>query len=259
LVIVRRVFNVARKWKIYDGPNPISAVDLPRVDNERTEVLTPEETARLWAVLDRWPSPDTANLIRFAYLTGLRRGEIFRLKWEDVDEERRTVTLRQPKGGTTVTIPISQPALDVLVLHRDVSPSKSPFVFPGRGGKQRTTITKAWERVRVAAGIPNFRFHGLRHNFASVMISSGVPLDVLREMLGHKHYRTTQRYAHFLPGPLRKAADLSADLLMPWADGDAAKPPQDDPDGGGADLPKPDQSDKVIPLPRRKNGTDNDG
>jgi integrase len=212
LILVRRLFNLAIKWKLYAGPNPVKAVDMPRVDNQKTEYLTDEELTRLHGVLDNWPFDDSAAFVKFALYTGLRRGELFKLTWDAVDFERGMVTLANPKGGKTITLPVSEAALDVL---RGLNRT-SPYVFPGKGGKQRTDFKGPWQRIRKAAGLPaDFRFHGLRHHFASALVSNGVDLAVVRELLTHKDAHTTQRYAHLQPGTVKAAALRSAELLRP--------------------------------------------
>jgi integrase len=210
LVIIRRLYNLARKWGLYDGKNPIESVSMPKLDNEKTEFLTDEELTRLLDTLATWPFKDTVAFIKFALFTGLRRGELFKLQWEDVDFERGLVTLRDPKSGKTENIPVSVQALDVLKA-LDVT---SPFVFPGKNGKQRVDFNGPWRRIREAAGLPEgFRFHGLRHHFASTLVSNGIDLLVVQKLLTHKDSKTTQRYAHLAPGALRDAALKSGDLL----------------------------------------------
>lgn len=218
LVIVRRLFNLAVKWNLYQGPNPIKSVEMPKVDNQVTEYLTDEELSRLMAVLDNWPFDDSAAFIKFALFTGLRRGELFKLKWEQIDFERGMLTITgstpmdSPKGGKTTTIPVSQPALDVLAgLNRS-----SDFVFPGKNGGQRTDFKGPWLRIRKAAELPgNFRFHGIRHHFASTLVSNGVDLAVVGKLLSHKQAQTTMRYAHLQPGALKSAAIRAGELLQP--------------------------------------------
>lgn len=151
-------------------------------------------------------------MVRFALFSGIRRGEICKLKWDDVDFERNMVTLRTPKGKKTVTIPISQEAIAVL---RSMDMT-SPFVFPGEDGRQRTSFKGPWQRIRKAAGLPgDFRFHGLRHHFASTLVSNGVDLGIVRELLTHMHVGTTERYAHFAPDAVKRAAEKSGELLTP--------------------------------------------
>ncbi len=212
LVLLNRLYNLARKWGLYDGKNPIDQVDVPRLDNRRTEFLSEEEAVRLLKVLEEWPCRESAAFVKFTLLTGLRRGELFKLTWDDVDFERGMVTLREPKGGKTQTIPVSPDALNVL---RELEVT-SNFVFPGKDGAQRTDFKGPWLRIRKAAGLPdNFRFHGLRHHFASTLVSAGYDLHLVQRLLTHKDSRTTQRYAHLSPGALKEAAVKSAELLRP--------------------------------------------
>jgi integrase len=212
LVIIRRLYNLARKWGLYDGKNPIESVSMPKLDNEKTEFLTDEELTRLLDTLETWPFKDTVAFIKFAIFTGLRRGELFKLQWDEVDFERGLVTLRDPKSGKTENIPVSVQALDVLK-SLDVT---SPFVFPGKNGRQRTNFNGPWRRIRQAAGLPEgFRFHGLRHHFASTLVSNGVDLVIVQRLLTHKDAKTTARYAHLAPGAIKDAALKSGELLTP--------------------------------------------
>jgi len=213
LVILRRLYNLARnKFGMYDGKSPMESVEMPRIDNQKTEFLTNEELTRLLDTLDTWPFRESAAFIKFALLTGLRRGEMFKLTWDDVDFERGMVTLRDPKGGKTENIPVSIEALDVL---KSIEVTSS-FVFPGKDGKQRVDFNGPWQRIRKAADLPEgFRLHGLRHHFASTLVSAGVDLLVVQKLLTHKDAKTTSRYSHLAPGAIRDAALKSGELLTP--------------------------------------------
>lgn len=209
LAILRRVYNVARKWNLYDGKSPVESVEMPRLDNQVTEYLNGDELARLHKALDNWLCRESAAFIRLALFTGFRKGELLRLTWDAVDFERGMVTLREPKGGKTQTIPISEPALEVLKGLERVS----PYVFPGPGGGQKTSFRKPWQKIKKAAGLPDkFRLHGLRHNFASYLVAE-CGLEVVGKLLTHKDYKTTQRYSHLAPGVLKEAAQRSGELL----------------------------------------------
>lgn len=214
LVLLKRLYNLAKRWGVFAGENPMDRVEVPKLDNLRTEFLTDEESGRLMKTLDTWPCRESAAFVKFTLYTGLRRSELFKLTWDAVDFGRSMITLREPKGGKTVTIPISSQALDVLT---GLEPA-SPYVFPGKGGQQRTDFKGPWLRIRQAAGLPeNFRFHGLRHHFASTLVSNGVDLIVVQSLLCHKDSRTTQRYAHLSPGAIMDAAQRSGRLLTPEA------------------------------------------
>jgi len=212
LVLLKRLYNLAKRWGVFDGENPLDRVEVPKLDNQRTEFFTDEETDRLMKTLDGWPCRESAAFVKFTLFTGMRRGELFKLTWGDVDLSRSMITLRAPKGGKTMTLPISSQALEVL---KGLAPT-STYVFPGKNGEQRTDFKGPWRRIRKAAGLPdNFRFHGLRHHFASTLVSNGVDLSVVQALLTHKDARTTQRDAHMQPGALRDAALKSGELLTP--------------------------------------------
>lgn len=177
-----------------------------------TEFLSDEKTERLLKVLDAWPFKQTAAFIRFAMFTGCRRGELFKMKWDDIDLDRKLLTLQAPKGGKIETIPLSDAALSAI---EDLA-RKSEYVFPGREGAMLTDFKGPWERVRKEAKIPaSFRFHGLRHLFASKLVSSGVDLYTVGRLLARKQAVTTQRYAHLSDEAMRRAVERSSEVITP--------------------------------------------
>ncbi|MGO9022530.1 MAG: tyrosine-type recombinase/integrase [Syntrophobacteraceae bacterium] len=209
LVLLRRLFNVARKWGMFQGQNPCSSVDMPKLDNQIVAYLLDEQRSNLLKVLDEWPCFESACFVRFAFFSGLRRSELFRLRWQDIDFQKGLVTL-VPKGGKTNTVPVSEEALNIL---RSIE-KKNDYVFPGKGGKQRVEFKLPWQRIRKKAELPkSFRFHDLRHNYASIMVSNGVDLATVGALLSHKQPSTTARYAHLMPDSVKKAALKSGELL----------------------------------------------
>jgi len=211
LELLERIVNFGVKKGLCPGLG--FKIEFPKVNNVRTEDLTPEQLSNLMAALDEDHDIQAANLMRMALLTGMRRGELFKLEWQDVDFDRGFIHIRTPKGGKDQTIPLNQAAREVLEHHPK---SDSPFVFPGRGGKQRTEIRRPIDRIRKAAGLPkDFRpLHGLRHTYASMLASSGqVDLYTLQKLLTHKTGAMTQRYAHLRDDTLRRASDLAGDLI----------------------------------------------
>jgi integrase len=212
LVLLNRLYNLAKLWRLYSGPNPMDHVEVPKLDNQKTEFLTDGELHQLLAVLKDWPFDDSAAFVKFALFTGFRRSELFKMQWSHLDFDRALVAFPDPKGKKTVTVPVSQQALEVLRgLHRT-----SEYCFPGKEGKQRVDFKGPWKRIREEAGLPaDFRFHGLRHNFASQLISSGVDLAVVGKLLSHKQAQTTMRYAHLRPDVVQAAAVKSGELLQP--------------------------------------------
>lgn len=150
-------------------------------------------------------------IVLLALNTGMRRGELFHLKWTDVNLRTGWVTVggSTAKNSQTRRLPLNKEALSVLVAWeaQTASNRRSPYVFPGVKDKPLTTITTAWRSVRAAAGLVDFNFHDLRHHFASRLVQSGVDLNTVRELLGHADIHMVLRYAHLAPGGLARAVE----------------------------------------------------
>ena len=213
LALLRRIIQFGCKKGLCRGPEFV--IQMPtKINNLRTEDLSDEDMARLMEALDQDPDIQAANMMRLVLCTGMRRSELFRLKWGDVDFERGHIHLRAPKGGRDAAIPLNASARAVLTNHPRTGDSE--FVFPGRGGTQRVEIRKAVNRIKKAAGLPDdFRpLHGLRHTFASMLASSGqVDLYTLQKLLTHKSPDMTARYAHLRDDALRRASELAGDIV----------------------------------------------
>jgi integrase len=126
--------------------------------------------------------------------------------------------LKSPKGRKTVSVPLNpiveQVIKNQLILRDEQFPGSS-FIFPGRWGTKRVDCSAAY-RIKAKAGLKKFRiFHGLRHHYAVMLANSGeFTLDMIGELLTHKSYEMTKRYAKFLPGSLKKAGDRAAELIQ---------------------------------------------
>jgi integrase len=133
--------------------------------------------------------------------TGLRRGELLRLQWHDVDLERRLLTVRgeDAKTGQTRHVPLNSEAAAVATVWKSISEADGHVFGSSDNSKPLSYIRKAWTGVLEAAGVVSFRFHDLRHTFASNLVMAGVDINTVRELLGHKSIAMTLRYAHFAP------------------------------------------------------------
>ncbi len=218
-------------WDVIEA-NPIAGVKRSKTDGSRSaRFLSVDEEARLRQALDDREERirrerDSANAWRderqyellsdlragaFAdYLkplvfvslhTGMRRGELFALTWQSVDlvAARITVHGATAKSGTTRHLPLNSEALAVLRGWYGQAADKAGLVFPGKDGAAFNNVRRSWEGVLAAAGITRFRWHDLRHSFASKLVMAGVDLNTVRELLGHSDYKMTQRYAHLAP------------------------------------------------------------
>lgn len=211
IVLLTRIFNVAEQWGIHNGQNPCKKVKKPSLNNEITEFLQEAELNRLLSVLETWPDRMQSSIILFCLYTGLRRGEIFNLTWKDVDTQRQKMLLRDPKGKLNQTLPLSDKAVDVLL--KVPQEYDSEYIFYSVNGNQRKTIRHGWDKIKTAADLPkSFRFHGLRHHFASSLVSAGTDLYTVQRLLCHKDSKTTQRYAHLADQTLRDAVNLADKL-----------------------------------------------
>ena len=210
--LLRRIINYGVNKQLCDGAS--FRIEMPRVNNIKTEDLTPKQLKKLLKAIEKDDHQQAGSMMLMALYTGLRRGELFRLEWRDIDQERGFIRIRNPKGGVDQTIPLNDAARNVLDNHP--KRKDSPFVFPGRSGKMRTDINKAVSKIKKAAGLPaGFRaLHGLRHVYASMLASSGqVDLYTLQKLLTHKSPMMTQRYAHLRDEALKAASNLAGDIV----------------------------------------------
>ena len=204
LTLILRIINYGKNHDLC--PALPFKVKKPAVDNIKIEYLTRDQLSKLMVALDKDICQEVADIMRLALFVGLRRGELFRLQWDDVDFERNFIYIRSPKGGKSEKIPLNDLAHKVLKNHPH---TESPFVFPGEEGQQRVTAQKVIRRIRAAAGLPKtFRpLHGLRHTYASMLASSGqVDMYTLQKLLTHKSPQMTQRYAHLHDDTMQRAA-----------------------------------------------------
>ncbi len=181
---------------------------MPKLNNEKTEDLNPDELARLITALDQSHDWKAAGVLRLAMLTGMRRGELLALKWCDIDFDKGFLRIVSPKGGKDASIPLNDSALRVLC---ELPRSEIAYVFPGRNGARSFDLKKPISTIKKAAGLPaDFRpCHGLRHFFASTLASSGkVDLHTIQRLLNHQSPSMTQRYAHLRDEAMREASNV---------------------------------------------------
>ena len=209
LEVLRRLSNFATKHNLCPGISFV--IEMPQVNNLMTEDLTPDEYIRLAKLLDEEEDIQASNLLRLALFTGMRRGELFKLKWKDINFIRKNISIKDPKSGLDETIPLNEMALSVLNNHEK---EESEFVFPGLRGNQRKTTPRPLRRIIKKAGLKNFRpFQGLRHSYASILVSSGkVDLYTLQKLLTQKSPQMTQRYAHLSNEAMMEASNVISEI-----------------------------------------------
>lgn len=147
-------------------------------------------------------------MITISLNTGIRRGELFSLEWSEVNFKKRTlsVTSSSSKTGQIRHIPINETAYNVLSDWKKQTGSKG-FVFSGKNGGKFTHVNSAWRKLLLMADIVDFRWHDMRHHFASQLVMNGIDLNTVRELLGHSDLNMTLRYAHLAPEHKMKAVE----------------------------------------------------
>jgi hypothetical protein len=179
--------------------NPAKKVRLFVENNKRIRYLTEEEIHRLYQNASDHLKP----IIMTALLTEMRRNEILKLKWEDIDFDHRIIFVRNTKNNEIREVPMNDTLMVVLKSFR----FNSPYVFVRKDGKPHISIRTGFESALRRAGISDFRFHDLRHTFASHLIMRGVDLMTVKELLGYKTIDITLRYAHLSPDHKRHAVE----------------------------------------------------
>jgi len=201
-----------RTWGEYSGPSPVDGLILPSVDNDRTRFLTQQEAAMLIDELC-CRSVDTARIALLSLHTGMRAGEIFALRGENVDLREGIIYIVDPKSGQSRVAYMSD---RVRAMMEAIQPQAGRWVFPARHGGQRGEVPDTFERAVAALelneGIEDARdkvvFHTLRHTFASWLVSEGAAIKAVQELMGHSTIKMTERYAKLAPDKRRDAARL---------------------------------------------------
>jgi integrase len=221
----------AVEWGFLDS-HPLAAVKASKVDSVGVvRYLSADERQRLFKALDDredgirakrdsanvWRRqrgyPEIASLGATAFAdhlkpavivslhTGLRQGELFSLRWADIDFGNRQLVVRgsTAKSGKTRHVPLNDAAHAALTGWSGPQAGADDHVFPGVGGKRMVDIKSAWKPALKAAAISGFRWHDMRHDFASRLVMTGVDLNTVRELLGHADLKMTLRYAHLAP------------------------------------------------------------
>ena len=204
-----RIYRAAEEREtIPEGSNPCGEVAMNR-QRRHERFLTDEEFRRLGGVLDEVEAgggamAHAAAAIRLLLLTGCRKSEVLKLRWEDVDLAAREMRLRDAKTGPR-TVQLSPAAAAALAHAPRVE--GNPHVVPGmRPGSRMGDLQRPWERIRKRAGLDGLRLHDCRHSFASRALALGESLPTIGKLLGHSHIQTTARYAHLARDSVHESA-----------------------------------------------------
>ncbi|MCD6413410.1 MAG: site-specific integrase [Elusimicrobia bacterium] len=203
---MKAIFNWAIKnEKATD--NPVRKVKLLRENNTRVRFLSLEEINRL---LDACPI-GIKPIVITAILTGMRRGELLSLKWEDVNSNQKIIFVRKAKSGYSRDIPICLTLEKVLL--NCYNNSNGVYVFCSGKKEPYKKIDTIFGNAVKRAKIVDFHFHDLRHTAAAYMVMSGMDLTTVKEILGHRSIKMTMRYAHLSPHHKRTAMEIFSSTM----------------------------------------------
>ena len=206
LAVVRAILRkAALDWEWIEKP-PV--VKLYRLSKRRVRYLTPAQAN----VLLRELPEHLADMAKFSLATGLRKANVTKLEWSQVDITRHVAWIHadQAKAGKPIHVTLNATAMEVLT--KQIGKHRTS-VFTYKGNPVVQVNTKAWYKALRRAGIEDFRWHDLRHTWASWLTQQGVPLNVIQEMGAWESAEMVRRYAHLAPEQFAKHARIVDDLL----------------------------------------------
>jgi integrase len=192
LALLKHVFSMAVKWRKLKE-NPTRDVRGFKGETKRVRFLMPDEIQKLLLNCMDHLKP----IVTLALHTGMRKGELLGLQWSQINSEQGIITLTDTKNNERRDIPINETVKATL----EGIERRADLVFANRRGKQidQAALYLAFHEALEKSDITDFRFHDLRHTFASSLVMEGVDIMVIKELLGHKDLKMTLRYAHLSP------------------------------------------------------------
>lgn len=222
LVLLNRIKNFGWKTGLIDMPSTRRLmIEMPKVDNERTEFLTADQTIQLIKILEEEKEKSLGAVYMYIILlTGIRRKAALALRWSDIDEERGVIWLKgqTAKNRKTATVPLTGKVKTLLEQAKKLAPIQSEWIFPSEKnpGRQRESFRRVVESIHERAGLPeDFRpLHGLRHNFGSAGAAAGVEPSHRKNLLTHSTLDMTERYTHIADKGMQDAAEKTVQEIL---------------------------------------------
>ena len=196
-----------KEWQ-WMAVNPVIQISKPKESQGRTRFLSDDERVRLLVACGSSESIHLFPIVTLALSTGMRRGEILGLSWENIDFQNRRITLLRTKNGERRVVPLVGKAYELIKnLYLKLEPEGRDLVFPSPNNpKQPISMRTSWNTAVRKAKIKDFRFHDLRHSTASYLAMNGASLLEIADILGHKTLQMVKRYSHL-------SEDHKADVL----------------------------------------------
>ncbi len=207
---VKNMFGRAVEWG-YLRESPAKPTKWIKTSRGAVRFLSRQEADSFLEVCKESQNLHFHAIVVVALNTGMRRGEILRLRWEDVDFRRSRIQVVSREEGHTKnyesqTVPMN--SVVTAALRKQPRRLDSPYVFCNVNGEPFADVDTSFATALRKSRLPHFRFHDLRHTFASWLVMGGVDIRTVQEMLGHKDIRMTMRYAHLAPDHMRRAVAI---------------------------------------------------
>ncbi|MBF0154397.1 MAG: site-specific integrase [Magnetococcales bacterium] len=202
--------NWARRQLGWEVQNPVEGNKLPEPEGRLRWLTQPEQEALIRAARQHQSAPHPADFIILALNTGCRSGELLKLEWARVDFVTNLIHLepQHTKTRKRRAVPLNSSAVEAIASRasfRSRTCPSSPWVFSHPTGERIQSVKRSFAFACKQAGIQDFHIHDLRHTVGSRLAQSGVSLHVVRDTLGHRSIRSTERYAHLAPEQVREA------------------------------------------------------
>lgn len=211
LACLKAMLNKAIDWEMLKD-NPCRLVKFFRENNERMMILSGEQEAAMMSEIQGARKASHLEAIVVTALnTGLRRRELLDLTWRQVNFKEGYLLITNTKNSEPRMIPMNRVLTAVLRQLRKDRGRDGIYVFPNKDGVPYRDVKTAYNRICRVIGITEFRFHDLRHTFASRLVMKGVDLATVKELMGHKDIKMTLRYSHPTPEHKKRAVEVLDD------------------------------------------------
>ncbi|HJU99307.1 MAG TPA: site-specific integrase [Burkholderiaceae bacterium] len=211
LKLLRTVFNVLKKARMFDGENPAADCGVLTIQS-RDRYLKKDELPRLFKVLESATNVAIRDYILLSILTGARKNNVLTMRWHDIDFDRKEWRIPDTKNGEPLVVQLPEQAIVILDGRRG---GDDQWVFPGRGRTGHMLSPKRGVKsILEQAGIDNLRIHDLRRTLGSWQAITGSSLVIIGKSLGHKSVAATQIYARLSADPVRESVERAAAAML---------------------------------------------
>ena len=207
LACLKCMFNKAIEWGKADD-NPVRKVKLFKENNKRLRFLEKEEIPKF---LDS-AAPHLKPILIVALFTGMRKSEILTLQWKNINFGQGIIYLLHTKNGERREVLMNDIVKKTLIAVP--KNPKSPYIFCHEDGKPYLNVRKSFDAVLKKCDIIDFKFHDLRHTFASHLVMSGIDIKTVQELMGHKSIEMTLRYSHLSPDHKKRAVEILGNRII---------------------------------------------